>query len=238
MSTRTRQSHRIEDEQAGDLYREDRFGLEDDVTDEDIADFLRQQEEPETKPGFFNLPTIAGLATIGVGAAYLLERYGLFATQFNIGSLVGPWIIGVLIILLGFVFLSWKPKRQRRAAARRQAAERRARQRRERPAAGAARAERPREESTAARTAPGRKQFARSRTNRKIAGVAGGIGEYFGIDPTIVRIALVVALIASGAMVIPLYVLLAIVMPNADTPRAQPSDREPLDDDRVVIIRS
>jgi phage shock protein C len=32
------------------------------------------------------------------------------------------------------------------------------------------------------------KKLFRSRTNRKIAGVCGGLGDYFNIDPTLVRI--------------------------------------------------
>ncbi|MBQ7466346.1 MAG: PspC domain-containing protein, partial [Oscillospiraceae bacterium] len=32
------------------------------------------------------------------------------------------------------------------------------------------------------------KKLTKSATNRKIAGVCGGIAEYFGIDPTIVRL--------------------------------------------------
>jgi phage shock protein C len=36
------------------------------------------------------------------------------------------------------------------------------------------------------------KRLIRSRTKRVIAGVAGGLGQYFSVDPTLVRIAFVV----------------------------------------------
>ena len=39
----------------------------------------------------------------------------------------------------------------------------------------------------------------RSRTDRKIAGVAGGLGRHFDIDPTIVRVAFVVLAFFGGA---------------------------------------
>ena len=42
------------------------------------------------------------------------------------------------------------------------------------------------------------RRFARSRSDRLLGGVCGGIGEAFGIDPTLVRIAFVIALIAAG----------------------------------------
>ena len=48
------------------------------------------------------------------------------------------------------------------------------------------------------------------RVHKKILGVCGGIGEYLGIDSTIVRIAFVLFL---GLNVL-LYLVLAIIMPD------------------------
>lgn len=42
------------------------------------------------------------------------------------------------------------------------------------------------------------KKLYRSRTNRKLAGVCGGIGEMIDIDPTIVRLVVVVLALATG----------------------------------------
>jgi len=47
-----------------------------------------------------------------------------------------------------------------------------------------------------------------------IGGVAGGLGEYFGIDPVIVRIIFVLLALATGTGVL-LYVILWVVMPEA-----------------------
>jgi len=243
MSARTRTARQPEADQDQEYRYEQLFGLDDEITDEDIEDFLIQQEEVDEKTGIVNLPTLAGLATIGVGALYLFERLGVFASGFDMGAILGPWLIGVLIILVGFGVLSWSPGRSRRAAARKAAARRRATRRRERPVAAAAErapaAEtRQRQESTTSRSHAGRKQFAKSRTNRKLAGVCGGIGEYFGIDPTIVRIAFVIALIAGQGMALPIYLILAFVMPKPDAPRVQKTtSADSMDDDRVVVIR-
>jgi phage shock protein C len=240
MPTRTRTTRGTEEEPAHDDRFEPLYRFDEDITDEDIEDFLSQQEEVDTKSGLINLPTMAGLATIGVGAMYLLERLGVFASGFDIGAILGPWLIGVLIILVGFGVLSWNPRRSRRAAARRAAARRRSASQRERTAQRerTPREPRVRQESTAGRSHSGRKQFVKSRTNRKLAGVCGGIGEYFGIDPTIVRIAFVIALIAGQGMALPIYLILAFVMPKPEPPRsirAESVDQD--DDDRVVVIR-
>lgn len=61
----------------------------------------------------------------------------------------------------------------------------------------------------------------RSRTNRKIAGVCGGIAEWLGWDPTVVRILYVLVSILSAAFPgILVYLVLWLIMPQA--PRAGP----------------
>jgi phage shock protein PspC (stress-responsive transcriptional regulator) len=47
----------------------------------------------------------------------------------------------------------------------------------------------------------------------KIFGVCGGLGEYFDIDPTIIRIIFLVALVTFGSGLL-LYLILALVMPK------------------------
>ena len=56
------------------------------------------------------------------------------------------------------------------------------------------------------------KKLLRSRTNRWIAGVCGGLGEYFGVDATVVRLAFIVASLAFGFGLVP-YIILWLVMP-------------------------
>lgn len=58
------------------------------------------------------------------------------------------------------------------------------------------------------------KKLYRSRTDRKIAGVCGGIAEYFNIDATLVRL-LFVAAVIFGTAGIWVYVVCALVIPEA-----------------------
>jgi phage shock protein C len=55
----------------------------------------------------------------------------------------------------------------------------------------------------------------RSRGNRWIGGVCGGLGEFFGIGAGWFRLAFVIALIPGGIPGLLLYALLWIVIPNA-----------------------
>ncbi len=55
------------------------------------------------------------------------------------------------------------------------------------------------------------KKLFRSRTNRKIAGVCGGLGDYFNIDPTLVRILFLIFFGGGGLL---LYIICWIAVPE------------------------
>lgn len=57
------------------------------------------------------------------------------------------------------------------------------------------------------------KRLYRSETNRMVAGVLGGLGEYFRIDPTILRILFVVVLFMSFFTVAIIYLVAAVIIP-------------------------
>ena len=54
----------------------------------------------------------------------------------------------------------------------------------------------------------------RSRSNRMIAGVCGGLAEFFGIESFWMRAAFLIALIPGGVPGILAYVILWIVIPS------------------------
>jgi len=58
------------------------------------------------------------------------------------------------------------------------------------------------------------KRLYRSRNDRTLAGVCGGIAEYFGWDPTLVRVAWIILTLLGGSGVL-LYLILWLVMPEA-----------------------
>ncbi|MBR6414094.1 MAG: PspC domain-containing protein [Oscillospiraceae bacterium] len=57
------------------------------------------------------------------------------------------------------------------------------------------------------------KKLCKSNTNKMVAGVCGGVAEYLGVDPTVVRLiwVLFTALGGSGLLA---YILAAIIMPE------------------------
>jgi phage shock protein PspC (stress-responsive transcriptional regulator) len=58
------------------------------------------------------------------------------------------------------------------------------------------------------------KRLVRSKTNRSISGVCGGIGEYLGIDPAVIRLVWVIMSIASIGMGILIYFVAALIIPE------------------------
>ena len=252
MSTRQRRRS-----QPNDAELDDEFSLVTDDDIEAYIAEQDLEEEAEAESGFWNLQTASGMGLIGLGALYSLQQLGLLAIDSGIlAQLVQvlPIFAAVLIMLTGFGVLSWSPAARRRRKARERATKRRRTQRKTlgrapRTDAAGHRASQAFEQAervlkgateTASRATAeaferradarraGYQRLAKDRRNRKISGVAAGMANYFGLDPTVVRIAWVVAAIfTQGGAVLP-YVLLSMILPKEDD-----LDR----DDPVIRVR-
>lgn len=170
----------------------------DDVSEEELDD-LYFDEDTEAS-SLFNLPTVTGLTLILAGTIYLLSELGVW-TGLAFSNLVLPWLVGVGVILLGFGLLSWRSssssgdeedKTQRKAV--------------EAETGQTKVVEEPKKSD--------KKKLTRSRTDKKLFGVCGGIAEYLNLDPTLVRIAFVVGVIGSGGPFVLGYLALAVLMPK------------------------
>jgi phage shock protein C len=75
------------------------------------------------------------------------------------------------------------------------------------PAAGA---------SASSAAQPSRKRLVRSTTDKKIAGVAAGLADYFDLDPTIIRLVWLLAILFAGTGLIA-YLILWIALPPGPT---------------------
>lgn len=61
------------------------------------------------------------------------------------------------------------------------------------------------------------RQLTRSTSNRMIAGVCAGLGEYLGIDPTIVRLLAILAFFTGFGGIALVYLIMALVIPEQTT---------------------
>ena len=213
MKTRTRQAPSAHEASSFEDF-EDQLDL-DALSEEELEELLFEEDQQEAKKGLFNLPTVAGLSMIVVGMVYLFQQLGVgFLGGLNLGALVAmlPWLAGILIILLGFGVLSWRPKKKKRKTVRKEI---------KKPSG-----EKVVVESKSSRST--KKRLRRSR-DKKIAGVCAGLAEYFNIDPTLVRIAFVIGTIIGQGTFLIAYLVLAFIM----------SKPEPLAkrEDRIVITK-
>jgi phage shock protein C len=58
----------------------------------------------------------------------------------------------------------------------------------------------------------GKKRLYRSRSERWLAGVCGGIGDYFNTDPTVIRVIFILAALILGGGVL-IYLILWLLIP-------------------------
>ena len=209
MSTRTRRKAREE------YYEEefDELDLEA-MSSEELEQILFDEPE-ESNNGIFNLPTIAGFSLILVGAGVILERMGIMDLPLSeVAVTIIPWLAGILIMLLGFGALSWRPKRKKIKKIRVDTKAKRPKVKIEKGPS-----------STPARL--------RKSKDKKMQGVAAGIAEYFNIDPTLVRIAFVIsgflAPPASFFAVFIAYIILSKILPGPEAPSGS--------EERITIIR-
>ncbi|MBC6403886.1 MAG: PspC domain-containing protein [Hyphomonadaceae bacterium] len=62
--------------------------------------------------------------------------------------------------------------------------------------------------------AGGRKRFRRNRIDGVVGGVCAGLGDYFGIDPIIIRVITVASIFFSSGFTLLLYILLWVFVPS------------------------
>jgi phage shock protein C len=63
------------------------------------------------------------------------------------------------------------------------------------------------------------RKLTRSRDDKWIAGICGGIAEHTGIDPTLIRVILVIATILGAGSLIVIYLICWVIIPK--TPEFQ-----------------
>ena len=178
----------------------------DDISEEEL-DTLYFSDDTDTS-GLFNLPTVTGLTLILAGTIYLLSELGAWTGLAFSGLL--PWLVGIGVILLGFGLLTWRSSGgddDSSSSTTKKAVEAETGQTKV--------VEEPKKSD--------KKKLTRSRTDKKLLGVCGGIAEYLSLDPTLVRIAFVVGVIGSGGPFVLGYFALAFIMPKE--PPLTPEER-------------
>ncbi len=204
-----------------------------------MQEFLKE-EEKETGKNIWNVATISGMVMIFLASTFAIQSIGLPVGGFLSGlseglveSSVLPLLGGALITFVGFGFLVGDRKRSRKVKKERKKAK---------AASATSYTDIPGSEdqslggksklknaldsksgdSYSSSTSmdfdaygyQNSKRLMKSRTDKKWAGVCGGLAKYFGISPTVVRVLFIAtAFFGSGASVL-IYIGLSMAMPK------------------------
>lgn len=80
------------------------------------------------------------------------------------------------------------------------------------------------------------KKLMRSNNDKVISGVCGGLGEYFSIDPTIIRIACFILAIPSLGTLLLAYIVCSIVIPSDNNVIYQDNNESKLKDNTPFFL--
>lgn len=148
-----------------------------------------------------------GILLVGVGVVWLMGNFDLDFWH-HWWWLSFETIVPVMLILAGVAFL-FGGREYVSAAAPAQSA----------TAAPAGSDAAGTEPPPAPSPAPATIRLYRSRSDKKVAGICGGIGAYLHLDAVLIRLAFVMAAIASAGLMVLLYIVLAIALPlEPETP--------------------
>lgn len=169
----------------------------DDISEQELE--ALSFNETDQDRSILNLSTVSGMSLLLASLIYLITEINALPSSSLFGpDIVLPLLVGTAVLLLGGSLLAWRASR---SAPIRPSPP---------PPPGASNLDAPHERER--KTASNR--LVRSRTDKKLLGVCGGLAEYLSLDPTLVRIAFVTGTIFFGSLLL-VYIGLAFAMPKA-----------------------
>lgn len=199
-----------------------------------MQEFLKEEPKEDGK-GVWNFSTFAGLGMLFIAFTFLLQLVGFPMgqalagfSQEAIGAL--PIIGGILVTLVGFGFLVGDRKKERKA---KKESKRKSRQNRKKNIYSndihgseefTSTLNNNLDSSSKSSSSTDysydnfgyrhAKRLMKSRTNKKIAGVCGGLAKYFGLSSTVVRFIFGAVFIMGWGTSLLIYIGLALAMPK------------------------
>lgn len=193
-----------------------------------MRDFL--EEEDKEKSSIWNFATIAGIAMLLVSIVYIVQLIGLSIGPGLSGFITALPIIGAVIIaFVGFGYFVGDRKRVKKAL-KKQEERRRDYFEKEFPSENYSTEEEidleqelfgNSKSTTKSKSKKGTfdsyalrqsKKLYKSRTDKKIAGVCGGLSKYFGVSATFIRFVFFFAVVAGWGAPLLVYLALAIAL--------------------------
>lgn len=189
------------------------------------------EEEKKANTNVWNFATIAGIAMFFVAMVYVVQLIGLSVGP-DVSDLIGimPLIGGIIVTLVGFGFFVGEKKKKAKRTKNKSYDydydydfdESSSKSDNEdftlKNDLGTKGRKKNKDESEADKSVFDRyaftksKKLYKSRTDKKIAGVCGGLAKYFGISAGVIRALFIITLFAGGGTSLLIYIALAIAL--------------------------
>jgi len=188
-----------------------------------MQEFL--EEEKKANTNIWNFATIAGIAMFFVGMVYLVQTIGLGIGPDLSGIVeIMPLIGGILVTLVGFGFLVGDRKKEKSEKKKQKKSQKfdfdfdedvkeefSLENDLDNRSSGKKKSSKGNYNFDTFALRQSKKLY-KSRTNKKWAGVCGGLAKYFGISATVVRLLFVITFFAGSGTSLLVYIALAIAL--------------------------
>ena len=190
-----------------------------------MQDFLREEKKSNTN--IWNFATIAGIAMFFVAILYIFQMIGLSIGP-NVSDMIGvlPLIGGVIVTLVGFGFFVGERKKKKKKNSTdsfdydydfeenttSKDEDEDFTLENDLGTKGKGKNKSSQKEHFDRYAFSKSRKLYRSRTDKKIAGVCGGLAKYFGINAGVIRALFVITLFAAGGTSLLIYIALAIAL--------------------------
>lgn len=184
---------------------EELFEVSDSELESTLESFLEQEEKEVKTPKLLNFISATGFAFLTVGFLSVIQIFLPFGFDFSGLLTTLPILGGIMVALVGLGLFSRNKKKKKKKDKKQFDLKEKTKARH----SYATLTDRGSIDSFALKQ---KKKLFRSRTDKKILGVCGGIANYLGMDPTLVRILFAVfVLVGSGSPVL-IYLILGMVL--------------------------
>jgi len=157
---------------------------------------LAQIRTGELPPQSRNAPKTFGIILVAIGVIFLFHNFGWFAF-YHIWNVSWGIVLPIVLIVFGMTMI-YMNQQARTEAKKTQSGEEQGDDM---------------NMNSQSQEVPYKRLY-KSRRDRKLFGVCGGLGDYFSVDPTIIRILLIFLTLLSFGTGIILYLAMAIFVPD------------------------
>ena len=179
-------------------------------SDEEL-DHLFSPSSSTSSDRFGRIATATGIGMMLVLALYLIAE---FTTMGFLGSTLGISMVGVMVAIIGFGVFSGRKEKKRASTSSSKSSGSSSASIEEKVQAKLREAREALNAEDRSTSSPS--NGLRRSAQKKLFGVCAGLGEYFGIDVTLVRAVFLIGLVLSGGQMMLVYFGLAYIMPKPD----------------------